>query len=578
MIRVSLITRKTRLFICTGTMLALAGLASAQARQYDANCNKKDYTADEQLQQELCSSHMGCKLVMLAEKACKVKDFLGSLGGVLDGRSKPDNYDVMQALNQTEVVQTPGVRETNLSAAKSIKATRLPSYDRSNAAEVDWQQVFYGPPPTGNPQGYLNRDAGGAVRWFEGTGNLNGSNQWTGAGVQIDSKAGIKVGDQANDAMEGAALKRGSDGSWTGGSFKGGNLSGAGYSADPTATGKSPVMEGTFLNGQADGMMLVTYPDFSSRKELWRGGKMVAAGPKVPKGQFPQNPKTPEEEAAEKAAADEAAFSAKLTKEANPGGLYALGDEWAEKGDMTKAKAAWRELLKRFPDSTLASKAADRLSGGGSATVSPGQAGSAGISASYSGPVSLTGEWRGEGSGNVVYLSEQGGAILVSAVTQNAGQDPNAMRFSASGDGSFTYTWPGGEKATVTVTNQDRIEVVQPTWSEVFLRAGKSASAPAPSSCSGSPSEAFQAFDREFASMSQQYPLNQSWGMRDTYKYSIFFGTRGLQILEKYKACMSPSDYSSNYSALSGAVTNGTAGCQQTSSDGGRGCVAEYPN
>jgi outer membrane protein assembly factor BamD (BamD/ComL family) len=225
-------------------------------------------------------------------------------------------------------------------------------------------------------------------------------------------------------------------------------------------------MEGTFLNGQADGMMLVTYPDFSSRKELWKNGKLLATGEKVPRGVVPKDPdyKSPEQIAAEKAAEADAKFAAQIEREKNPGALYALGDEWAEKGDMAKAKSAWRELIKRFPDSPLATQAAGRLSG-----ASSGAAGTTQVKASPS-TDSLTGEWRGENSGNVVYIVQEANALVVSAVSLNPGQDPNAMRFAAAGPGTYIHTWPDGQRATVTVTSMNRMEVLQPTWSEVFVR------------------------------------------------------------------------------------------------------------
>jgi TPR repeat protein len=45
----------------------------------------------------------------------------------------------------------------------------------------------------------------------------------------------------------------------------------------------------------------------------------------------------------------------------NAGALFALGDEADEKGLKANARAAFRALVSRFPDSPLATKAADRL-------------------------------------------------------------------------------------------------------------------------------------------------------------------------------------------------------------------------
>lgn len=349
----------------------LTSSALAQSSGYDANCDPRNYTADEMLRQELCSAHLGCRLTMkAANSACKVKDFFSNLGGVLGGRSTPDNLDVLEALNRTEVPQTSGVKKTNASAKPYYEGSRLPSYDRSNAAQISVEQSTDG----GKPSGSLNLGKDGVVRWFEGTGARNSSNQLSGNGVQIDSKGLIKAGVVIDDAIGGGGIERAADASWAAGTFKAGLLEGSGYQLKSDGTGNAPVLEGTFKNNQPDGVMLATWPDFSSRKELWKDGKLVVAGPKVARGQIPPDPKTPEQEAAEKAAAEKAKFASDLAQLSNPGAIFAFADEWSSKGDMDKARAAWRSLMTRYPDSPFALKAADRLgggSGGGAASTRP---------------------------------------------------------------------------------------------------------------------------------------------------------------------------------------------------------------
>lgn len=372
---------KVRLLIVAGVMSMLSAASHAQA-QYDANCNKRDYTADEMLQQELCSSHVGCKLVMLAEKACKVKDFLGNLGGLLGGRSTPDNLDILEALNRTEVTQTPGVKQTNASARQVYLGTRLPSYDRTNAAQLDFSESLTGSAQGGYNRGNLFRDATGTTKWFEGSGVIYDTGLKQGTGVQIDSKGDIRAGKLLDNEMSGIAVRRSSGGTWAGGQFVDGWLEGPGYTMAPDEKGKGPVMEGTFIKGKADGMMLVTWPDGSSAKQLWKDGNLLKSGPVVGKGIVPTNPKTDEEEAAEKAAAAEAKFAAELNAITSAGGLYTLGDEWAEKGDMEKARKAWRELIRRFPDNSLVPNAADRLSANGASKAAPSGTGSKALFAS----------------------------------------------------------------------------------------------------------------------------------------------------------------------------------------------------
>lgn len=470
-----LIRLKTIRLALLSCAFGLSALSAAAQTQYDANCNPKDYTVDELLQQEICSAHIGCRLTMkLGNSACKVKDFFSNLGGVLGGRSTPDNLDVVEALNRTEVPQTPGVKKTNASARPYYEGSRLPSYDRTNAAQISLEPDTSG----GKPGGYLNRDNDGTIRWFEGTGVLDTSGKRSGNGVQIESTGRIRAGVLINDAVDGGGMDRSRDGSWAAGTFKSGSLEGSGYQLKSDGKGDAPVLEGTFKNNQPDGVMLATWPDLSSRKEVWKDGKLIAAGAKVAKGQIPPEPKTPEQEAA----AEKAKFESDLSKLPNAGAIYAFADEWASKGDMDKARAAWRSLMTRYPDSPFALKAADRLAGGGAASPA-GNSGSTGAGAAGSGP-------------------------LV---------------------------------------------------------------------CKGNTGQSFAAFNDEFGSFSASYPVQSWWGMRDTYKYSIFLGTEGLKILEKYRGCLSQADFDANWNALNGAKEQGLSGCRATSSDGGAGCVSEYP-
>ncbi|WP_291204270.1 hypothetical protein [Hyphomonas sp.] len=549
----------------------LASPALAQASGYDANCDPRNYTADEMVQQELCSAHVGCRLTQKAmTSACKVKDFFSNLGGALSGRSTPDNMDVLEALNRSEVPQTSGVKSTNASARPYYEGARLPSYDRTNAAQISME-----PPVDGKPSGSLNWDKDGTVRWFEGTGARNASKQLSGNGVQIDSTGRIRAGILIDDAIGGGGIARTPDASWAGGNFKSGRLEGDGYQLKSDGTGNAPVLEGTFKDNQPDGMMLATYPDFSSRKELWKDGKLIVAGPKVAKGQVPPTPKSPQEEAAEKAAAEAAAFAAQLSSEKNPGALYALGDEWAEKGDMAKAKSAWRELIKRFPDSPFAIKATDRLSGGGAASTSR----SSPSAETFTGTVDFTGVWVGESTGNRVEVDfKLEGISIVAAGPRAPGQAEGTQLFRVQSPGVYVHTFSDGMQATIRMEGPDRLRITNPDgWNDLFVKGGTRSATVQSAACTGSPSQAFAAFNNELEGFNARYPVQPQWGTRDLYKFSIFFGTESLKILEKYRGCMSESDFTTNWNALNGSKETGMSGCRATSSDGGRGCVAEYP-
>lgn len=86
-------------------------------------------------------------------------------------------------------------------------------------------------------------------------------------------------------------------------------------------------------------------------------------------------------------------------------------------------------------------------------------------------------------------------------------------------------------------------------------------------------------FDSMFGAFSNSIaPAKPNWGMRDTYQYSYYLGTEGLEMLKKFETCMPAADFAANYQALKGLRDKGREGCIKTSSDGGAGCKPRYPN
>ncbi len=83
-------------------------------------------------------------------------------------------------------------------------------------------------------------------------------------------------------------------------------------------------------------------------------------------------------------------------------------------------------------------------------------------------------------------------------------------------------------------------------------------------------------FSAQFRQLSSSQPINQSWGSRDTFQYSFFLGTRGLEYLESHRACMSSADYQANRQALEGMRDQGRTGCEQLSTSAGS-CRPVYP-
>lgn len=96
--------------------------------------------------------------------------------------------------------------------------------------------------------------------------------------------------------------------------------------------------------------------------------------------------------------------------------------------------------------------------------------------------------------------------------------------------------------------------------------------------CASTPQESFRRFDSEMSTFGSRYPNQQSrGGARDQYQYSLFYGSNGLQTLEKYRNCLSAADYQANKRALEGMRDKGRQGCEQLSSSSGT-CTPTYPS
>lgn len=84
-------------------------------------------------------------------------------------------------------------------------------------------------------------------------------------------------------------------------------------------------------------------------------------------------------------------------------------------------------------------------------------------------------------------------------------------------------------------------------------------------------------FDKAMAGFNEARPLQETWGMRDTYQYSYYYGSEGLKVLAQYKSCMSETDYRAYHDTLVSARDRGLEGCQKLSSDSGASCQPVYP-
>lgn len=83
--------------------------------------------------------------------------------------------------------------------------------------------------------------------------------------------------------------------------------------------------------------------------------------------------------------------------------------------------------------------------------------------------INLNGEWIGKNSGNRVRQEVRPGGVLVSPVTQNAGQSANGFLYSGSGK-TYRFTFPGGD-SVMEVLGPDQFRVTNSDgWTDVFTR------------------------------------------------------------------------------------------------------------
>ena len=213
-------------------------------------------------------------------------------------------------------------------------------------------------PPAPEPVILPPTKKGGFITVFEGRQDTSsGATTLNGEGTAITAE-GIQSGTFKNNELQGEGQEVTPDGTWRGGNYENGEIEGEGFEVREEG-GKLAFVEADFKNDKPEGVVTVTYEDGASRHDLWSGGQRVAEGQLAAEGKTPIDPvvKTPQMAAAEA----DADFERKLQSLPTASALFAMADELAEKGDIAKARRAYRTLMTRFPSSRLAALSAERL-------------------------------------------------------------------------------------------------------------------------------------------------------------------------------------------------------------------------
>ncbi len=302
-------------------------------------------------------------------------------------------------------------------------------------------------------------------------------------------------------------------------------------------------------------------------------------------------------------AAQEAQYKSTLAN-SNAGQLFALAEQFAASGDAAKAREARLALISRFPNHPMAATAAQQMAGGANAAAT-------GTNRTLpSGPTALATNAPGVGSGPACTVNEglvqRYIPLLLDFSRQRAiqtlptDQIPKVMSDSVK-------RIPTDELPDL--INKIRARQANPKYPvphyelldriqldlyecEMKRRAGgvQAASAVAPAnivssngntSCASTPQESFRRFENDLRSFDKQFPnspptSSTGSGARAQNQYALFYGTRGLGILETYRSCLSPADYETNKKLFEGMRDNGRTGCEKLSTSPGS-CTATYP-
>ncbi len=240
-------------------LLMVASMTVTPARGEEFTCQEIT-DPDIQFQAELCSAHLGCRLVMGIHGACtKVKTFLNKLKNLSFGKETIDSSDVFDAAAPS----TEG-DETFNKISNSIKA-RYDKQPQKQIASGEFQNgskwVYEGPMTNGerNGTGVLLTDSGGALRGDFVNGRP------AGMGESFNEKS-HKAGAIAGATMDGFGVERYADGHRYEGGYKDGVINGQG--SFKWANGNE--YTGNFVDGRKHGQGSFKWADGTRFEGEWR--------------------------------------------------------------------------------------------------------------------------------------------------------------------------------------------------------------------------------------------------------------------------------------------------------------------
>ncbi len=404
-------------FIIFAPMFALQPInAFAQTSPNPANCEELT-DPDTKFQMELCSAHLGCRMVMNIHSTCvKAKKFITNLKDAI-GEGTKGLFGIKKEITPEAVFDASNTDSKNIVDLRSdaraeysrlrneVKVAKKNEITGLDANGVAW--VFYGESTQGKPFGrgttfYANG-------FMERTNYEHGTNN--GVVDQIGSDGSRYIGRVWNgvrDSNKGllvTAEKVVQQGTWQQGTFaKGVQLNPDGtrfvgvfdkdgryLQGDLYAMNGSLFQTGKFLNQELeDGKIFDASGSVAKEINLPRDRELAAAKSREAddkrKRDLELERQASEQRKREAEAVAERAYRNSLNA-MNAGQLFAKADELSAQGDSAKARETLRLLVSKFPDHALAAAAAQQMATMSAASANS-SSGGANNSSSSSGAVS----------------------------------------------------------------------------------------------------------------------------------------------------------------------------------------------
>jgi hypothetical protein len=338
--------------------LAITAPSFAQPSDIDAaNCEElKD--PDVKFELDLCSAHVGCRLVMGIQKTCvKAKKFIGNIKNVFtrDEAQAKEAQTTDTSLFGKLKSFVGGLGKKEVNANQVFEAGMSDEMRTSQAADKDWWDKA-APIRAGvakADKAVLTGEISDGSKWtFMGDVKDGKANGW---GAQYWSSGHIMRGEFKDNNLNGMGDSQTPANFRTMGSFANGSPNGENIRMESTGR----LIKGNYVNGKLDGYGVMYGADgVLLSKGIWSAGSLSVGETYDSAGNVLKKIDKPGDERLAREAAEQA-FRDSLNAMTAPQ-LYAKADELSG-SDKDKANQMLQALMSRFPDHPLAKRVSEQM-------------------------------------------------------------------------------------------------------------------------------------------------------------------------------------------------------------------------